>query len=239
MSDITISGDLMQNKGRKLTWILSAIGAFSLLVIATIFWWIDWLYLPVALGVMLLLMVPRFIWFERDQISIREMVLIALFAALAAISRVPFAAIPSVQPMSAIIILAAFVFGPNLGFMVGAVSALASNMLLGQGPWTPWQMFAWGMMGYMLGLLSGKKIKPITLAVIGFSSGILFGWVMNLWFLLGYIRPLTVATVLPVYISSLTMDLAHGASNFTLILLLYKPFIRMFQRIQVKYELDH
>lgn len=224
---------------KKIVLLVSIALTILLLVIATVFWWIDWMYMPVALGVLLLMLLPRFIAFEKDQVSVREMVLVALFAALAAISRLPFAGIPSVQPMSAIIILSAFVFGPNLGFMVGAVGALASNMLLGQGPWTPWQMFAWGMMGYTMGLLSGKNIKPITLAVLGFMYGIIFGWIMNLWFLLGYIRPLTFTSIIPVYMTSLFMDIAHGISNLVLILLLYKPWMRMFKRISQKYDIEH
>ncbi len=74
--------------------------------------------------------------------------IISMLSAIGAIGRVPFAAIPSVQPTSFVIIMSGLSFGGNTGFMVGSTAALVSNMLLGQGPWTPWQMFAWGMMGF-------------------------------------------------------------------------------------------
>lgn len=78
------------------------------------------------------------------KIRAREIVMIAVLATIAAVSRVPFAPLPSVQPTSFVVIVAALVLGPEAGFMIGSTAALVSNFFLGQGPWTPWQMFCWG-----------------------------------------------------------------------------------------------
>src|SRR5690606_36098668 len=105
-------------------------------------------YLLLSVALVVVSMLTFFIRFELKAIQTREIVLIAVLAAIAAVSRVPFAPLPSVQPTSFFIIAAALVFGAETGFMIGAFAALVSNMFLGQGPWTPWQMFAWGMMGW-------------------------------------------------------------------------------------------
>ncbi|HHY92024.1 MAG TPA: ECF transporter S component, partial [Firmicutes bacterium] len=84
--------------------------------------------------------------YERRHES-REVPVVAALAALAAAGRIPFAAIPNVQPTTYLVLLSGFVFGSVPGFTVGATAALASNIFLGQGPWTPWQMLAWGLAG--------------------------------------------------------------------------------------------
>src|SRR4051794_41830776 len=96
--------------------------------------------LAVALGL-------GFTWYERTQPSARVLALIATLAALAALGRVAFAPIPSVKPTTDIVLLAGYVLGGAPGFAVGAVAALTSNVFFGQGPWTPWQMVAWGGAG--------------------------------------------------------------------------------------------
>ena len=70
--------------------------------------------------------------------------MVATLAALAALGRDAFAALPDVKPMTAIVLVGGYAFGAGPGFAVGAISALASNILLGQGPWTPWQMLGVG-----------------------------------------------------------------------------------------------
>src|SRR5690606_16114673 len=102
----------------------------------------------------------------------REMVILAMLAAIAAVSRVPFAGIPSVQPTSFVIIVTGLVFGAESGFLVGAVTAIVSNIFLGQGPWTPWQMFAWGLMGMSAGLLRNTWL----MSTLWTKSIFVFAW---------------------------------------------------------------
>ncbi len=106
-----------------------------------------------SLFLLAVIMLPFYIRFERKAFVSREIVLVAVLAAIAAVSRVPFSILPSVQPTSFVIIVSAIVFGSETGFMIGATAAIVSNIFLGQGPWTPWQMFSWGMIGFIAGLL--------------------------------------------------------------------------------------
>src|SRR5690625_5198377 len=125
---------------------------FILLVTSILFFQYN-AYLLLSLVIITCMMIPFFARFEMKQITGREVVILAMLAAIAAIGRVPFAPIPSVHPTSFIIIITGLVFGAESGFIVGAIAAIVSNIFLGQGPWTPWQMYAWGMMGMSAGLL--------------------------------------------------------------------------------------
>lgn len=146
-----------------------------------------------SLFLLAVIMLPFYIRFERKAFVSREIVLVAVLAAIAAVSRVPFSILPSVQPTSFVIIVSAIVFGSETGFMIGATAAIVSNIFLGQGPWTPWQMFSWGMIGFIAGLLRNtffmKKLWGRLL--YGLIVGFLFGWIMNFWGLLGFIREAT------------------------------------------------
>lgn len=219
--------------------------AFSIVMIfffgalAFMTWVTDEQALPVALFLVCASIVPFFIRFEKRPLQAREIVLVAVLAAVAAVGRVPFAALPSVQPTSFVIIVSALVFGPETGFMIGAMAALISNMFLGQGPWTPWQMFGWGMIGWTAGILRqrGWLKRRYTLIGFGFAWGILFGWIMNVWFLANMGQDLTWAAVLAAYAASFSFDLAHALSNVFFLAVLGPGWIKILQRYKTKYGL--
>ena len=98
---------------------------------------------------------PFYLVFDRKKVKARELTPIALMAALCVVGRAAFALIPlpNFKPVSAIIIITALAFGPEAGYLTGALAAILSNFLFGQGPWTPWQMFCWGLLGFLAGLL--------------------------------------------------------------------------------------
>ncbi|TFX27766.1 ECF transporter S component, partial [Escherichia coli] len=148
-------------------------------------------------------------------------VIVAVLAAIAAVSRVPFSILPSVQPTSFVIIVSAIVFGSETGFMIGATAAIVSNIFLGQGPWTPWQMFSWGMIGFIAGLLHYTFLMKTLWGrlLYGFAVGFLFGWIMNFWGLLGFIQEATWETVIAYYVASFYFDLSHAISNVIFLLL--------------------
>src|SRR5690625_2543200 len=156
--------------------LLIIIGLFISLVATYIFYPTQhyFLFSVVIIGSMLLFFFYRF---EMKKVQAREIVLLAMLAALAAISRVPFAGLPSVQPTSFVIISTGLFFGAESGFLVGAVAAIASNIFLGQGPWTPWQMYAWGMMGLSAGLLRHTWLLTTNFGkvIFGFIWGYVFG----------------------------------------------------------------
>ncbi|CAA7603266.1 ECF-type riboflavin transporter, S component [Acididesulfobacillus acetoxydans] len=182
--------------------------------------------------------VPFFLRFERRKPQARELVIIAVMATLAALGRVVFAPVPDFKPTSAIVIIAAVAFGPEAGFLTGAVAAVASNLFLGQGPWTPWQMFCWGMIGFGAGMLSkGGSKSVLVLSIYGFLTGFAFGWVMNIWFIVAFVQPITWAAVAAAYISSFWLDFTNALSTVLFILLLAKPWLKKLNRIKVKYGL--
>ena len=130
-----------------------------------------WYYLTSTLIVMEI-MLPFFVSFERRKPQARELAVIAVMSAIAAVSRV-VVPIPNFKPIFGVIMIAGIAFGPQSGFLVGAMSAFASNFFTSQGPWTPWQMMAYGVAGLLAGALTRTnmlKKKPVPLAVFGFLS---------------------------------------------------------------------
>lgn len=196
-------------------------------------------YLLFSLGIILLSMVPFLARFEVRQITAEEMVIISMLAAIAAVSRVPFGGIPSVQPTSFVIIIAGLAFGAESGFIVGCAAALVSNIFLGQGPWTPWQMFSWGMMGWSAGWLGRQRWMQIRAGWIVFGGiwGILFGWIMNLWGIFGFFSELTWPLVIASYAASFPHDLAHALSNIFFLAVFGRAWLNILHRVKRKYGL--
>lgn len=211
---------------------------FLLLVISFVIFQYE-AYLLVSMIIIAMVMIPFFARFEIQKLTGREVVILAMLAAIAAISRVPFAPIPSVQPTSFIIIMTGLVFGAESGFMIGVVSAIVSNIFLGQGPWTPWQMFTWGMMGMSAGLLRHTWwMKNIWGKVIfGFIWGYLFGWIMNVWIVVSNLENMTFQLFASIYAASIYFDLAHGLSNVFFLLFFSTSFMKILKRFKRKYGL--
>ena len=204
---------------------------------------VNWaLFSVIILG---LAMVAFFWRFERSWAGSKEIALIATMATLAAVSRVPFAAIMSFQPTTFIVMISGYVFGPQTGFVTGAVAALVSNFFLGQGPWTPWQMFCWGMCGVAAGLLAGRsrEFKAVPFTLLGGICGYLFGWTMNIWHWVGFIYPLTLKTFMATYIASFPFDTIHAAGNIIFAVIFGRTFydilVRFKKRITVEFRHDY
>lgn len=196
-------------------------------------------YVLLSLLIIASIMIPFFARFEMRQITGREVVILAMLAAIAAIGRVPFASLPSIQPTSFVIIITGLVFGAESGFIVGAVAAIVSNVFLGQGPWTPWQMFAWGAMGMTAGLLRNTWLmkKMWGLSIFGFVWGYLFGWFMNMWIIVSNLESFSWEYFIGIYISSFYFDLAHGLSNVFFIVVFSAGWKKILERFKRKYGL--
>lgn len=167
----------------------------------------------VATVIVSLILLAFFFEFESAALSSREIALVAMLGALSAALRVPFAALPSIQPSTYLIICTGYVFGPIAGFMVGATTALVSNFFLGQGPWTPYQMFAWGLAGISAACLRRLNPHPIWLIPFGVLWGYLFGWITNTWFWAGFVYPLTFKTFVVAQLNSVWFDTFHAIGN--------------------------
>lgn len=180
-----------------------------------------------------------FLGYEHGRPRLRDTMPVAVLAALAAAGRVLFAPIPDFKPVSAIAIIAGAVFGRRNGFMVGALAALVSNFFFGQGPWTPWQMYAWGMVGYGAGLLAqaGLFERPAAVYVYGFASALAFGFIMNAWSILGFYGAQTPGQMLALYALAVPFDVIHGIATVVFLLALWKPWRRKLVRVKAKYGL--
>lgn len=197
-------------------------------------------YLLLSFAFLILTMAIYFWRFEKSGKNSREVVFIAIICALAVAGRVAFAAIPSVKPEIFILILGAIVSGADTGFLMGTIIALASNMYFGQGAWTPWQMFGLGLIGLVSGLIFDEKTPVWLLTLWGFIAAFLFGWIMDIYYILGFVRPISLKSIVVSVAASFPFDVVHAIFTAILLFLLGKAWLKIFNRYQAKYQLfDH
>ena len=177
---------------------------------------------------------------EASRPAMRQLMPTVVLAALAAAGRLLFAAVPDVKPVSAIAIVAGATLGPQSGFAVGALAALVSNLFFGQGAWTPWQMYAWGLVGYVAGFVcrgEGRRAR-VAVYVWGFCSALVYGASLNGFYIIGFVRPLTWQTALAAVLAALPFDLIHGVSTVGFLLLVWTPWRASIRRVVAKYGLS-
>jgi energy-coupling factor transport system substrate-specific component len=180
-----------------------------------------------------------FAWYERSHPRARVLALVAALAALAVVGRIAFAPFPNVKPTTDIVLFSGFALGGAPGFCVGALAALVSNLFFGQGPWTPWQMAAWGgvgLFGAVLGRLSrGREPGRLMLALACGLAGAAFGATMDVyqWALAAEQTPASYAAVSA---SSLPYNIAHVAGNVAFALLIGPAFVRALRRYRRRFE---
>ena len=179
--------------------------------------------------------------FEGRKPKAREIIIISVFCATAVAGRAAFAPLPQFKPMAAVIIISGICFGGETGFLVGAVTAFASNFIFGQGPWTPWQMFAFGMIGFLAGVMyrygiMGKSRTGI--ALFGFLSVIVvYGGIMNPAAVLMMQPHPTAEMVWMAYIMGFPFDLVHAAATAVFLWLGAEPLCDKTERVKIKYGL--
>ena len=193
----------------------------------------------VSMAIVVLAMVPFFLRFERSRPRPRDIVPVVVLAVIAALGRAIFVFVPNFQPVTAIVILTGIVFGPQAGFLCGALSALGSNMFLGQGPWTPWQMLCWGVIGYVAGALQRTRLfrSDWIVCAFGFVFSLLYGWALDAYYIIGFIRPVTWSSSLTVFAMSAFFDVSHAVSTVVCLALLLRPWRRKLLRIRRKFGL--
>lgn len=183
--------------------------------------------------------------YEHSRPALRQIMPTLVLAALAAAGRILFAPVPDFKPVSAIAIIAGATLGCRAGFLVGALAALTSNFFFGQGMWTPWQMYAWGLVGYLGGAIArtGAFVRPdgsprrLALAAAGLFSGFLYGAVINAYDVLAFVKPLTWEGAALRVAASLPFDAMHGVATAVFLLVLYVPWTRRIDRVVHKFDL--
>ncbi len=196
-------------------------------------------YNIISIIIAFLACIPFFIGFEKGKTGARELVVIAVMTAISVVGRLLFAPIPGFKPVTAVVIITAIAYGMQAGFVTGALSAIVSNIFFGQGPWTPFQMFVWGFLGLLAGLIfkRGQKPNAVFLILIGMIGGVAFSVMMDIWSVLNIDGMWNWSRYLALLVSSLPFMAIYAVSNVVFLLLLTKPFLQKLNRVKDKYGL--
>ncbi|MCI1944552.1 ECF transporter S component [Clostridium luticellarii] len=184
-----------------------------------------------TVGVFAILFMSYF-YFEKSHAGTKEIAIIATLSAFAAVARIIFAVLPNVKPVTFLVAISGFAFGPYEGFLIGSTTAFLSNIFFGQGPWTPWQMFSWGLVGIISGMLgkNNRKISAFKFSILCFLFGFMFDWIMNIQYILAFVKPISLKAIAVAYLSGLTFDILHGISSFVFSIIFYNRFLPVLQR---------
>jgi energy-coupling factor transport system substrate-specific component len=168
-------------------------------------------------------------WLESGRGSVKDVTLVATLGGLAAAGRVLFAPVPQVQPVTVIVVATGVALGPRHGFAVGALAPLVSNVFLGQGPHTPWQMLAWGGCGALAGLLRGVLRRRAAFVAFCFALGFGYGIVLDFWVWYGF-YPHTTASLLVRLGAGVPFNAAHAIGNLAIALAAGPELRRVLER---------
>ena len=221
--------------------------------------------LLISSSLVVLLLIFAAITFERTRPKPRDLMPVVVLTALAILGRVVMMPIPNFQPATALIILAGFFFGRNAGLLCGMLVAFISNMIMVQGPWTPWQMLAWGLVGYGAGILGDMfsntsrtpcqpeahtpchpeakpkdptRLRQIITIIYGIVTSMLFGMIMDLQFFIAYAWETGWSGLIATWAMGFSMNVAHAVSTLVFLILVLVPWGKKLQRLKTKYGIQ-
>lgn len=196
-------------------------------------------YYLTSVLLMIYFMVPFFFMFETRKPQARELVVIAVMCAMAVVSRAVFIWAPNFKPLIAVVIITGIAFGPESGFLTGALAAFVSNFIFGQGAWTPWQMFAYGIDGFLAGVLYQAGVlskERLPLCIFGgLSIVLLVGPILDTCALCLLATEINRATALSIYLSGLPVNLVHALAVVLFLFFLSGPLFEKLDRVKGKY----
>lgn len=211
----------------------------ALLIFAGVFLLEDRRYMLISMGILILSFIPFAAMFEGKKPRAREITVTAVMIAIGVIGRAAFFMLPQFKPMTAVVIISGIALGGETGFVVGAMSALVSNMLVGQGPWTPWQMFALGIIGFISGLIFNDKNferKKLIVGIYGFFAAfVIYGFILDTSSVTMTVYSMNFQTALSVYLAGIPFNLIHGAATFIFLMIIGNSMIRKLSRIKKKF----
>lgn len=198
-------------------------------------------YYFISLLIILYTLIPFAMVFEHRKPQARELIVIAVLAAIAVAGRSAFFMLPQFKPVLAIVIITGVGLGAEAGFLVGAVTGFVSNFFFGQGPWTPWQMFSFGIVGFLAGILFRVKWlrrSKLSLSIFGAVSAIvIYGGIMNFSSLSMVNATYTKESIIAIYISGFWFDMVHAIATVFFLFILARPMLEKLDRIKLKYGL--
>ena len=198
-------------------------------------------YYFISLLIILETMIPFGFAFENRKPKARELVIISALCAIGVAGRTVFFMLPQFKPVAAIVIISGVAFGGETGFLVGAITAFVSNFFFGQGPWTPWQMFSFGIIGSLAGIMFQKGILRKTktdMCVFGFLvTFIIYGGIMNPASVIMWQSNININMVLSSYVMGMPFDFIHAVSTVFFLFFAAEPMLEKLERIKIKYGL--
>ncbi|MCC3359438.1 ECF transporter S component [Bacillus sp. REN16] len=198
-------------------------------------------YYVISLLIITYSMLPFAMVFEKRKPQARELIVIAVLCAIAVAGRAAFFMVPQFKPVVAIVIIAGITLGAESGFLVGVMTGFVSNFFFGQGPWTPWQMFCFGVIGFIAGILYKKGLlskRKIPLCIFGgLVTFFIYGGIINLGSLLMWSANPTMNALIATYLSGIPFDLGHAVATVLFLLLISDTMIEKIDRVKKKYGL--
>ena len=192
-----------------------------------------------AYALLALVLAGGLIWYERSRPPARIVALVAALAALAVAGRLVFVPLPNVVATTDIVLITGYAVGPAPGFAVGALAAAVSNLWLGQGPWTPWQMAGWGLVGLggaALALLTRRRISRVGLAVACGLAGLAYGALLDLSVMVTYGGEQSLDRYAALSVRGIPFNVAHAVGNIVLALAAGPALVRMISRYRSRFE---
>jgi energy-coupling factor transport system substrate-specific component len=192
-----------------------------------------------AWALLAVVLVGGFAWYERSRPPARVVALVAALAALAVAGRLALAPIPNVVATTDVVLITGYAVGAGPGFAVGALAAVVSNLWLGQGPWTPWQMAGWGLVGLggaALAALSGRRLGRAGLAAACGFAGLAYGALLDLSVMVTYGGEQSLDRYLALSARGIPFNLAHAVGNVALALAAGPALVRMISRYRGRFE---
>lgn len=223
-----------------------SIVAVLVLIPATIWFGVarlgDKKYFFISLLVLLEAMLPFFVSFEDRKPKVRDIVTLAVMCALAVTGRTAFFMLPNFTPVMAIVIIAGVAFGCEGGFITGAMTMFVSNFIMGQGPWTPWQMFAMGLVGFLAGLFfAGRSVRTRNMTKLGLCIFgaliciVVYGGIMNPASVIMWQPNVNFSMIMASYVTGFPFDLAQATATVIALWLVARPFLEKLDRVRIKF----
>ncbi len=200
--------------------------------------WANRRFYLVSILVTILSLLPMLLRFERRSPQARELVILSVMIALAVAGRAAFSFAPAFKPVAAVVILSGAAFGCEAGFLVGAGSAFLSNFFFGQGPWTPWQMLGFGLIGFLAGLFFAHRYQPkrLGLCIFGFFAVfLLYGPLLDVGSVLMVSGDVTKEAIVAALATGVAFNAIHGGATVLFLALAGEPLLRKLDRVKIKY----
>jgi energy-coupling factor transport system substrate-specific component len=192
-----------------------------------------------SFAVLVAVLLAGFAWYERSRPPSQVVALVAALAALAVAGRIALVALPNVVATTDIALFAGYSLGAAPGFAVGSLAAVVSNFWLGQGPWTPWQMAAWGLCGAggaLLALITRRRAGRLALAAAAGVAAVLYGAILNFSLMVSYGGEQSLERFLALEARAVPFDAAHAIGNVALALVAGPAIVRMLSRFRARFE---